>query len=150
MAYTSPQRHSEVVPASLKDLRALKLLADRHKLELGFVLAPALQEGITNGQVYIIKRSSQVLAFVHFRHRRDAVTKIYQICVDCSAQRKGLGMAMLEAVRKDALQRGQVEITLMCPTDLLAKGFYKRMGFSLLQTISGKRRALNIWNLKLR
>ena len=137
--------------ARLTDIGQLKKLADRHKRELSFVFRAALLEGIRNRYVYIAKqcRSSRVVGFVHFRHKKDKTTKIYQICVEHSARNTRVGTSLLDTLRKEAIRLGNTSINLKCPADLPANLFYTRYGFELEHTVSGKRRRLCLWKYDL-
>ena len=133
------------------DFRHIKSLADEHRHELGFVLGPALAAGITEGRIYVgtALSSSTILGFVHFRHRRDLVTKTYQICVQRQHRQVGIGRSLLDAVKDSAIELGQLCILLKCPEGLPANIFYQQVGFALLGIMTGKRRRLFTWKLSL-
>ncbi len=64
--------------AQAEDLDAVKALADANRASLGFVLRPALADGIEAGWLLVAERGGRVIGFVHYRHRKDARTTIYQ------------------------------------------------------------------------
>lgn len=152
MEYKKHQNFKCIIKAStLKDLDDIKLLADESRQELGFVLKPALRESIRNRSLYVVKRSasSPVVGFVHFRNRKDRVTKIYQICIDRCVRRLGFGSKLIKAVLKQAAVIGQIKVALQCPEDLPANYFYYQNKFSIKNIVQGKRRRLIVWELEL-
>ena len=136
--------------AKSADLPSVKHLADRHKRELGFVLNPALRDAIQEERVIIdVHQGQQLAGFLHFRHRRDRVTKIYQICVEGCYRRQGYGKAMISELARRALSAGQTSIVLACPEDLLANKFYEAYGFIHSGLVPGRVRSLVQWSLKI-
>ncbi len=136
--------------ATNADLPAVKHLADRHKYELGFVPSPALKDAIQEERVIIaVRHRKQVVGFMHFRHRRDGVTKVYQICVEGGCRRHGYGRAMIAKLIRRALGMGQSSIALSCPEGLLANKFYEAYGFTQNGLITGRVRRLVQWRLKI-
>ena len=143
--------HDPIIRNALeKDLCAIKMLADANKTELGFVLLPALQAAITEGRVMTVVLNARVVGFLHFRHRKDNVTKIYQICVDIGYRRHHYGSLLIRSVENLARERKQLSICLACPQDLEANSFYKRLGFSVREIDPGNSRALVIWHRPVR
>lgn len=129
-----------------KDLCAIKMLADANKAELGFVLLPVLQEAITEGRIVTAVVNTKVVGFLHFRHRKDRLTKIYQICVDSRYRLHHYGSSLIGFVENLARERNQLGLCLACPQDLGANSFYRRLGFSVREINPGKLRALVIWH----
>jgi ribosomal protein S18 acetylase RimI-like enzyme len=129
------------------EINAIKKLVDKHKRELGFVLRATLLEGIRGKSVYVAREeeSPRIIGLVHFRHKRDKTTKIYQICVDPIVRNSGVATDMLNRLAEEAQQRGQVCLLLKCPADLPANYFYPSYGFCLEGIHSGKQRRLFLW-----
>lgn len=75
--------------------------------------------------------STRIVGFLHFRHRKDRVTKIYQICVDTRYRRHHYGSLLIRSVENLARDRKQLSICLACPQDLEANSFYERLGFAV-------------------
>ena len=44
--------------ATINELDAIKLLADQHKVELGFVLRPAMEKAILDREVFVAETAS--------------------------------------------------------------------------------------------
>jgi N-acetylglutamate synthase-like GNAT family acetyltransferase len=130
-----------------KDLDAVKELADSHRSELGFVLRPALSRSISREEVLIAENSTGVIGFVEYHHREDKQTTLYHIAVIPNYRRKGIGRALVDALRSEAKLLGKRKILLKCPIDLPANGFYSRLGFQSVRKEEGKARNLHVWVL---
>lgn len=136
--------------AQLEDLDDIKRLVDQHKQELGFVIRGALARSIETSEVFIaLGVSKELIGFVHYRHRRDHQTTLYNIVVEPDFQRQGVGTQLLDTLRDDAKGRAQTFILLKCPQELPANKFYKEYGFKLIEVDEGKKRPLTIWQLYL-
>ena len=136
--------------ATAKDLIEIKDSADRNKAELGFVIKAALEEGILEQRVLVVTSGKGCLrGWLHFRHRRDGHTKVYQVCVDREYRCKGVGNTLLQTLVAEATSLGQNGIVLLCPEDLPANGFYQHFGFRLNAAHSGKKRKLLEWAFTL-
>lgn len=135
--------------ATKKDLDAVKELADSHRNELGFVLRPALVRSISREEVLIAENSTGVMGFVEYHHREDEQTTLYHIAVIPNYRRKGIGRALVDALRSEAKLLGKRKILLKCPIDLPANGFYSRLGFQSVRKEEGKARNLHVWVLSL-
>jgi len=137
--------------AEPSDIEAIKAMADLHRRELGFVLRPALGDAIERKWVLLarIRTSGESVGFVHFRHRRDLYTKIYQICVVPLYRKQGVATQLLAALKHSARRAGQVILTLQCPEDLPANSFYRDTGFKDGPVLNGRKRRLIIWSLPL-
>jgi len=130
------------------DLDAIKSLADANKAALGFVLRPALAAGIQRGWLLVAEQDEHVIGFVHYRHRRDAQTTLYEICVDEARRGNGVGRALVQALLVESAALGQAFIRLKAPSDLPANEFYQEQGFMLVGTEQGRRRQLNAWEIR--
>lgn len=135
--------------ARAEDLDAIKALADANKASLGFVLRPALAAGIERGWLLIAERAGQVIGFVHYRHRQDSQTTLYEICVDEASRRNGVGRSLVQALSAESQALGKACIRLKAPVDLSANEFYQQTGFALVNVHQGKRRQLNVWEIRL-
>jgi N-acetylglutamate synthase-like GNAT family acetyltransferase len=135
--------------ATLHDLNAIKLLADRHKEELGFVLRPALEKAIADQEIFVAAVDAEVVGFVHYHHRRDQQTTLYHIIVSEPNRLQGIGQALVNSLSQEASQFERKFVLLKCPQELPANHFYEDCGFVLVGTENGKRRSLNTWRLAL-
>lgn len=132
-----------------EDLDAIKAIADAHKHELGFVLRPALAESIDRGELFVAENDNTVVGFVDFHHRRDEQTTLYHIAVEPDKRRAGIGRALVEALVDDAREHGKSHVQLKCPQDLPANTFYRRLGFSHVDTQTGNQRPLSVWQIRV-
>lgn len=137
--------------ASIEDIHRVKALADSHKMELGFVLRPALEKSILCNELLIASDGamSEVLGFTDYHHRRDEQTTLYHIVVAPRHRNKGIGTLLLTALLNEANEQDKKRIVLKCPVDLDANMFYKKVGFRLLARQNGTGRDLNIWRIDL-
>lgn len=131
------------------DLTATKALADAHKRELGFILRPVLEQAIQQGEVLVAANGVDMLGFVHFHHRRDEQTTLYNIVVDPEHRRRGVGKRLLESLVNECREREKSFILLRCPEDLAANKFYERSGCTIIGTEASKRRRLIVWRRKV-
>jgi GNAT superfamily N-acetyltransferase len=132
------------------DLDVVKRVCDAHRVELGFVMRPALAESIARGEVLLAcDARGTVIGLVDFHHRRDQQTTLYHLVVSEVARGRGVGRALVMGLHAEAAQHGKTCIRLKCPVTLPANGFYARVGFVLIATEPGKARPLNVWNLSV-
>lgn len=135
--------------ATEQDLDAIKQLADVHRQELGFVRRPTLLEAIRRGEVALTQNHQGIVGFVHYHHRRDLQTTLYDIVVAPSYRLAGVGKALVDYLVTEARSLGKEVIILKCPVELPANQFYKNLGFTRKSEEAGKRRSLNIWQFSL-
>lgn len=140
---------TDVRSAGCDDLVSVKRMADAHRNELGYLPAAVFQEAIDAGWLLVAVSDSELIGFLRFRLRRDHVAVIYDVCVAAHARRQGVGRALIDAVYRQAREHGCCTIELKCPVDLEANDFYRAVGFTHVETLPGKRRALNRWMLDL-
>jgi len=77
---------SKVVFASSEELFQIKVLADVHRQEIGFVNRAVLAEAIASGEILY-----HPFGFLHFHHRRDKISTLYHLCVSPDHRRLGMG-----------------------------------------------------------
>jgi ribosomal protein S18 acetylase RimI-like enzyme len=135
--------------ATADDVPAAKVIADRHRHELGFVPAAALVEAAQEHRLLVALLDGKVVGFVHFRCCRDGHATIYEIAVLPEHRQRGVGRALVEAVCQEAALRGCVVLQLKCPIDLSANEFYRRVGFTEASIEEGRRRPLRLWQKRL-
>lgn len=131
------------------DLYAIKLLADAHRKELGFLRRQTLIESIRRGEVIVVQDGHALLGFVHYYHRRDSQTTLYNVVVQAGHRLQGFGKALVDALIVEARSLHKEEIVLKCPTELTANKFYLRLGFEHKCDERGKLRPLTVWRLSL-
>lgn len=141
-----PDKDILIRKADSADLDAIKQLADKNRATLGFVLRPALAAGIEQGWVMVAEKiSGELVGFVHFRHRRNQQTTLYEICIAEEHRTKGVGRQLVNALVIEATALGKACIQLRAPVDIPANAFYRTIGFVLDRTEPGRKRPVNVW-----
>lgn len=125
--------------ATLDDIVAIKKIADKHTREIGFVLKPALEEHCRKETLLVSETDGEVSGFCNYHHRRDGVNVIYEICVSDNFRHRGIAKEMIDKIPRP--------IQLKCPVDNESNNFYVHIGAKLLETVSGKKRALNVYRI---
>lgn len=121
-----------------------KFIANQYKYELGFVNLAALRKSETTHELEVIPS----IGFVHFHHRKDEQTTIYEIAT--IVKKQGWGRLLFYRVLCSAIEHGKKFIIAKCPEDLPSNGFYERLGFELVEIEPGKKRKLNKWRYEIK
>ena len=117
--------------ATEDDLPWVKAMADRHRVEVGFVMRHVLAMAVARRELLVLDTRD---GFCHYHRRRDGWATVYEVV----SERRGGGRALLGNV--------PVPFRLKCLVDNeRANGFYARVGGTIARTETGKRRALNVW-----
>lgn len=146
---TSGNNRINVRKATADDLDDIKVLADAHRHELGFVRRPALIVAIDRQEVLVAQNHQELVGFVEYRHRQDTQTTLYHIAVKPEYRHQGVGRALIKALQAEAQSRGKHKIYLKCPQDLPANRFYRQLGYQLISKETDRKRSLVIWELSL-
>lgn len=146
---TSGANKVEIRPAKTTDIEAIKTIADAHRHELGFLRRPSLLASIDRQEIFVAAENGHIVGFVEYHHRRDEQTTLYNIAVQPDYRNQGIGQQLVEALKKDGLAHQKTFIYLKCPEDLSSNRFYRQLQFQLIETLPGKTRPLNIWQLDL-
>lgn len=133
--------------ANQDDLASINIIANTHRRELGFVRKVTLAESISREEILIVENDEHVIGFVHYRHRCDLQTTLYNIVVLSERRRQGIGKRLVDVLVQEAQSLGKQCIVLKCPSELPANEFYSGLGFHLWQKEPGKQRGLNVWRL---
>ena len=134
--------------ALLSDLDVIKNITDANRKSLGFVLRPALASAIRSGGILVAEHQGKVIGFVHYHHRRDHQTTLYEIWVDEYFRWNGVGKSLISKMFEEMKSKGKSLVRLKAPVDLPANMFYQNLGFELSKVEEGKRRRLNVWELQ--
>jgi N-acetylglutamate synthase-like GNAT family acetyltransferase len=135
--------------AKPRDLDKIKLIADLHKKELGFVLRPALEKGIQQKEVVVALKDEELIGFVHFHHRRDGQTTLYNIVVLKNHRGEGVGRQLIDELINRARKMNKYLLLLKCPEELPANHFYGQLGFKQTHLENGKERKLLVWKKQI-
>lgn len=127
--------------ATEQDIDTIAKIASKSSKEIGFVMKVAMKEAITKDSLIVVERNKEIIGFCKFnRRKKDGVTVIYEICVLKEYRGLGYGKQMINYLNKP--------IELKCPVDNASNKFYQGIGCELVETVPGRKRALNVWRLK--
>lgn len=127
--------------ATADDVAACAAIAGKLRHELGFVRTNGLIDSAAKGRLYVADDGGLIVGFVEFnrptRGENVGYSVVYHLAVHPEHRRRDIGRRLLYSVPHP--------VRLKCPVDLAANDFYRAVGFTLVRTVSGKRRDLNIW-----
>lgn len=123
--------------ATEDDIPLIKKAANKHVDELGFIGGWDFK-GVVAKKHMLVHRDSG--SFCHFHVRKDGVSVIYEILTTPAARGMGLGRAMVGMLTKP--------VRAKCPEGLPSNGFYEKLGFRKVSVDAGKKRRLNVWELR--
>ena len=135
--------------ARQRDLNSINALANTHRRELGFVRKVTLAASIRRQEILAAENDYQVVGFVHYHHRRDKQTTLYNIVVLSDSRHRGVGKRLINALVKESRSLDKRWIVLKCPSELPANKFYRHIGFQRWRKEPGKRRVLIVWRLRI-
>lgn len=136
--------------ATVEDVQVVKRIADKNRDTLGFVLRPALIDDFKRDWGIVALVKCEIVGFIHYRHRRDSQTTVYQICVEETWRQRGIGKVLIDAVEQEAMDIGKSRILLKCPeNNRTANAFYNTIGFRYKDIEPGKAQRLVLWEKTL-
>lgn len=128
-------------PATSSDIPACDTIARQYPAELAFVRRASLQRGVDAGSLLVAEQGGQVVGFVLFHARRDGWRTIYDMAVHQDFVGQGIGRKLLYSV--------PTPVRLKCTVDnIRANRFYQAAGMTLAGREDGRKRALNIWEMR--
>lgn len=127
---------------TLDDVEACQRIARQYRKELPFINRAQFRQSIAKRELFVADWSGDVVGFVRWHARKDGWNTIYDLAVSGDLVYLGIGRALLYAV--------PAPIRLKCTVDNdTANRFYAGAGMQLVGTEQGKKRALNIWELRV-
>ncbi|NER39703.1 MAG: GNAT family N-acetyltransferase [Oscillatoria sp. SIO1A7] len=127
-----------------------KIIADRFKKELDFVMRPTLERAEQPSEIEIAGHQ-KACGFCHFHCRKDGQTTIYSLAVLQEYQKQGWGRLLFYKVLCAAIEAGSDRIVLKCPENMPSNNFYKHLGFEMRDRLVRKnKRTLNVWQYKIK
>lgn len=132
-------------PALPDDLGTIKQLVDANRASFGFVLQAVLADGIASGRMYVAEQANTLVGFVHFRHRRDGWTTVYEICTAVEARRQGIGTNLITVLMQEDRLRDRCGVQLKCPSGATANEFYAAVGMRRISEVPGRKQSLIVW-----
>lgn len=130
--------------ADFKKLDKIKILADLHRHEIGFVNRSVIIDAIKNQEILY-----QPYGFLHFHHRKDRISTLYHICVDPKYRKLGIGRQLVQVWETYSRNCNIRKLRLKCPINLPSNGFYAHLGFCRVGIEQGRKRSLIIWEKNL-
>ena len=135
--------------ARIEDVTGVKVLADRYRVELGFVRISILQEAQKKRWLLVAVKNQQVIGFANFRIRQDRNATLYDIVVDKPYRKQKIGKRLIQRLTWLVNVAGGEHIRLKCPQSLPANAFYEKLQFIHIESEKGKKRPLNVWHYSL-
>lgn len=136
--------------ARVDDVAGVKVIADRHRTELGFIRTAVLHEAQRKGWLLVAVRDKQVIGFANFRIRQDKNATLYDLVVDGPYRKQHIGKRLIQRLTWLVNVAGGEHIRLKCPQSLPANTFYEKLQFTYTETETGKKRPLNVWHYFLK
>lgn len=128
--------------ATIEDIPQVQIIARQYRDELGFVTRPGLQQSAARKSLLVAIDNCEVVGFVDYWPRRDGWSTVYHLAVTKTHTGRGVGRQLLYAV--------PAPIRLKCTQDNeVANHFYSNAGMALVRTEPGKKRPLNVYELRI-
>lgn len=134
---------------TLDDLNQIKSIADSNRDSLGFVIKGEFLFSIKKKWMFVIDIESKICGFINYRHRKDDVTTVYQICVEDQNRGKGYGSFLMDKLAEEAKKCGKKEIRLKSPIKNESNEFYRNYGFEIISKEKRKQNTILIWQYLL-
>lgn len=128
--------------ATTADTSFVLALQKRFSNQLGFLPRAAIEWYVTNGRVQICQDNGQHAGYLLGRPTLRCLPNVQpltQTAVDMTAQRRGLGLLLIEHAAAEAHAAGRSLLQAWCRVDLEANEFWRAAGF----TAVGIRRPTN-------
>ena len=137
-----PVTPNEIQPVTIRyaretDVTGAKDLADRHRVELGFVRTSVLHEAQQKKWLLVAVRDEQVIGFANF-------------VIETRYRKQNIGKRLIQRLTWLVNVAGGEHIRLKCPQSLPANAFYEKLQFTRTDTEIGKKRPLNVWHYFLK
>ena len=92
---------------------------------------------MTDGSQFIfVYDEDEPAGFASYQEIRPAVWKLHKIYVLATQQGKGTGKFMIDHITKQIQQLSATSLQLQVNRDNKAKGFYEKIGFTVIETIN--------------
>lgn len=128
--------------ATDSDVPAMIAIAHQYRQELGYVNPAALREHIGRGTVLVCESGGEIAGFVDYHTRRDGWQTVYHLATHRDHAGQGIGRQLLYSVPCPVRLKVTVD-------NEVANKFYQSAGMRLVATEPGKRRPLNVYELRV-
>jgi N-acetylglutamate synthase-like GNAT family acetyltransferase len=142
-------------PATPRDLAFLAALQRQHSNAVGYLPRAALAEYVDNAAATIGEHNGQEASYLLARRRlawQPLMRSIAQAAVHFDAQRRGLGLALVENLCAEAQIDGQLAVQANCRDGLDANEFWVAAGFvavARLNPANARNRDVIVWRRPL-
>lgn len=147
--------HSFIREAKATDLQFILHLSNRFRNQLGFLPKAALEYYASHSLAKIGEENDDsagyLLGRASMRWNRQ-VRPITHAAVDMSAQRRHLGLALVQALALEASASGKTALQAMCRADLEANDFWLAAGFERIAEYApgnARKQPMICWRKKL-
>lgn len=135
--------YPRIICATPDDVDGIIRIAHQYRDELGYVHPVALREHIAKKTVHVCEGDDgRIVGFVDFHSRRDGWQTIYHLATDREYAGQGVGRYLLYSVPCPV----RLKVTANNET---ANRFYAKAGMRLVDTEAGKKRPLNVYELRI-
>lgn len=111
-----------VRPAREKDIPYIEKIFKANKRYLGFTKRVIMGVSIAKTELHIAVIRNKIIGFIRWHRRRDGWSTVYELCVDESNRRRGVGRKLMEVI-------GSGPAKLKCHSQNPALCFYNKLGF---------------------
>ena len=133
-----------------EDIDGLKAIADKQADLLGWVPRSAYEQKLEDNEIFIAEQGDEIVGFLDYHHRRDNTTTLHKIAVAEDYFGQGIGRRLVEALIDECVTIKTLSIKTKCIEDSVSNKFFQAIGFKLLFTDPGKKRAINVYDYFLR
>lgn len=117
-------------------------IARQYPSALPFISRAQLRQSLAKRELLVADYDGQTVGFVRFHARRDGWQTVYDLAVHRDYSGRGIGRALLYAV--------PAPIRLKCTLDnTVANRFYGNAGMQLAGVEQGRKRPLNVWEMRV-
>ena len=117
----------------------VRLLADEHRAELGFLPASAYNEAVAKDNLWVaIDDRSELSGYLLLGGRHPRM-KVFHLCTHPDHRSSGVGQALVSELAKYAAASGWHRITARVSTHLPANRFWQRVGFHIIGQVPGSK-----------
>jgi GNAT superfamily N-acetyltransferase len=127
--------------ATADDVPRILEIARQYRDELGYLHPVGLRQHISAGTVHVAEWYGNIYGFVDYHTRRDGWSTIYHIATDKAVTEQGIGRYLLYSV--------PCPFRLKVTQDNPANTFYQNAGMQLIDTETGRKRPLNVYQLRV-
>ena len=132
-----------------EDIDGLKIIADYHNDLLGWVPRSAYEQKLEDNEIFVAEKKDKIVGFVDYHHRRDYTTTLHKIAVAEDHFGQGIGRRLVEALINECRNNNFLAITTKCLEESISNKFFQSVGFILIMTEPGKKRAINLYKIQL-